>query len=167
MYYKNQDSKELPAHRISRKHFRIFSRLFGISIGLSILFFLISNDLELFGKMTSIIGFGAGIWLMVDNELLAIRSFFFKCALVALLFSIYALTMEYSLNIFPDVFLRVGSFCMLALLVIQWPTRIGYLIAFKREPKTDRRGKFADLIYSLILFGALVPLPLLISDYLL
>ena len=43
---------------------------------------------------------------------------------------------------------------------------IAYKVLFKREPEVNRNGKFADVIYTLILLLGLTALPFLIIDYL-
>jgi hypothetical protein len=54
----------------------------------------------------------------------------------------------------------LGAFYPFALLITQWPTRRIYLAIFKREPKVDRNGKFADTIYTFILLIGFAILPL-------
>lgn len=166
MYYKDQNTDELPSHRGARKRFKRYCQFFGVGVSLSTLTFLITNDQELFEKTTIILGFSAGIWMIVDDKTLAIRPYYLKCLLVALLFAFYALSMEYFTGGFTDTFTYASAICLLTLLAVQWPVRIIYLITFKREPKADRYGKFADTIYALILLAGLIFLPLLISTYL-
>lgn len=125
----------------------------------------ITNDQEIFEKSTWILFMGIGLWFFIDYEMLRHEQLYLRCLIISLGVVAYAyfLSNYFQTNISDITF--ASSLYPFVFLLIQWPIRRIYKAVFKREPKVDKHGKFADLIYSLILFIGLVIIPYLIVDY--
>ncbi|MNU46038.1 hypothetical protein D3C71_348920 [compost metagenome] len=95
------------------------------------------------------------LWFYVDYKILRSARRYLKCIALAFGGLIYA---DLISRIDSDGSSRSGIifafvFAPLVLLLIQWPLRILYILLWNREPIVGQRPeKFADMIYSLILF---------------
>lgn len=121
-------------------------------------------DSQIFIKTPFFFSMGLMFWFIFDNEMLKTNKYYIYCLIISVVFLSYTIFLKNELKRIDLGFADLGSLCPLTFLIIQWPTRKIYLNVFKREPKVDRHGKFADFIYTMILvFGAVV-LSLLIGD---
>lgn len=144
------------------KRFRIISF---IVIILFLINFLVSiYDIHTFIKTTFFIGMGLGLWFFIDFEMLQLEKYYSYSLLISIIFLAYTVLIKTILNSTEVELIDLGAFYSLALLIIQWPTRKIYIILFNREPEIDQRGKFADIVYTLILFFGFAILPLIIED---
>jgi len=144
------------------KRFKIVSF---IAITLFFLSLLISfYDTPTYIKATLFFGMGLALWFFSDSEMLQSDKHYIYGLVISVVFLGYTILVKNELNRTDLQFVDLGAFYPLTLLIIQWPTRKIYLAIFKREPKVDKRGKFADLIYTLILFLGFAVLPFLIMD---
>lgn len=160
----NIKKEKISIKKIDRR-FKIISIITLIVFAINLLIPIFSNGIDLFGKTTLIISVAVAIWFLSDYEMLRIDNYYIKSFIIAIGVFIYGYILRAFL--FSDIseMLIPCSLCSMTLLLIQWPTRRIYRFLFKREPKVDKHGKFADLVYSLILFLGLVILPLLINDW--
>lgn len=148
------------------KRFRLIS-IIAITVAvLNLLVPLFTTDIEIFEKATLFVGIGFGVWFLSDYIMLRIDSFYFKSLLIAIGYLGYG---HYLCNYYrPEISdtIEATSLFPLSLLLVQWPTRRIYKMIFNREPEVEKHGKFADLVYSMILFFGLALLPYLLYDYL-
>jgi hypothetical protein len=148
------------------KRFRLISI---IAIAVAILNLLIpvfTTDIEIFEKTTLFLGIGFGVWFLSDYIMLRVDHYYFKSLLIAIGYLGYG---HYLCNYYqPEISdtIEATSLFPLSLLLVQWPTRRIYKTIFNREPEVEKHGKFADLVYSMILFLGFALLPYLLYDYL-
>lgn len=145
--------------------FKILSILATILFIATIFFHFLSKDDELFQKSTYFLGLGIWLWFFSDYEMLRIDKFYFRSLFIALAFSIYGISLFNYFGESADILMYLGSMSPLTLLILQKPIRKLYLSQLEREPKIDRHGKFADLIYTLFLMLSSIILPMIIRDY--
>lgn len=146
------------------KRFRIISSITAILFltTLLVLFF----DTNLFIKATFLFSMGLVFWLFIDCKMLQSYKFYSYSLLLSIMFLGYTVLINKVLNNTEEDIIDMGALYPFCFLIIQWPTRKIYIMLFKREPEIDKYGKFADMIYTLILFLALAVLPLIIMDIL-
>lgn len=146
------------------KRFRIISFITIVLFLASL--FLPFYDTQTFIKATFFLGMGLTLWFFIDFKMLQSDKYYFFDFLISVMFLGYTVLIKKVLNNTDVNLVDLGAFYPLMFLIIQWPTRKIYLMLFKREPKIDRYGKFADMIYTLILFLSFVVLPLVVMDLL-
>lgn len=144
------------------KRFRIISFIAIILFFLSLytLFF----DTQRFIQATFFLGMGLGLWFFIDCKMLQSDKYYFYGLLISAMFLGYTVLIKRVLNNTEVDFVDLGAFYPLTLLIIQWPTRKIYIMLFKREPIVDKHGKFADIIYTIILSFGFAVLPFIIAD---
>ena len=145
-----------------QKRFRIISFLAIILFFASL--FPSFYDTQTFIRTTFLFGMGLGFWFFVDFKMLQSDKYYFYCLLICAGFLGYTVLVKEALNNMKIDLVDLGAFHPLTLLIIQWPTRKIYILLFKREPEVDKHGKFADVIYTIILFLSFAVLPLIIMD---
>ncbi|NIK93218.1 hypothetical protein GZ212_13730 [Mangrovimonas sp. CR14] len=161
--------KRLKEDKLELKISKRFKIVFYISIIAILIHFFVpylTDNVKIIEKWTLFTGMGIGLWFFMDYEMLRINDFYIKSLLVAVGFFCYGYLFRnyYQENIFD---LNSVSFIYpLSLLIVQYPIRQLYKVIFNREPEVDKHGKFADLIYTMILFFAFALLPFIIFDYL-
>lgn len=107
-----------------------------------------------FEEVLGFLFIATSLWFYVDYKILRDVRGYLKC--MALAFG--GLVYWYLISLINPMKSEqsAGSFLAfipLILLLLQWPLRILYMLLFKREPIVDNRPeKFADMIYSMILF---------------
>tara|TARA_Y100000589_G_scaffold109458_1_gene104018 strand:- start:177 stop:1139 length:963 start_codon:yes stop_codon:yes gene_type:complete len=162
----NKRHKEDKSELKINKRFKI---LFYISILAVLIHFFVpylTDSLEIIEKWTLFTGMGIGLWFFIDYEMLRINDLYIKSLLVAVGFFFYGyLFRNYYQENISDLN-GVSFIYPLSLLIVQYPIRQLYKVIFSREPEVDKHGKFADLIYTMILFFAFALLPFIIFDYL-
>lgn len=146
----------------STTKFKQFSTIAGLVLVITL--FISFFDVKTFVDITYCYGIGLGVWLYIDYPLLQSDKHYFYCLIFSIVFIGYALFLKNQLNTRSFEILDLGAFYPFALLIIQWPTRRIYLAIFKREPKVDRYGKTADVIYTIILSMGLGLLPIIMID---
>jgi hypothetical protein len=148
------------------KRFKIISLIAVILFISSFLTYSITNDVLLFHKSTFYFGMGIWLWFFSDFEMLK-RLYLYKwCFIISIVYGIYAIMLN---NIYinaDSIDLNFASLHPLALLIIQKPLRHLYITIFHREPKIDKHGKLADLVYTLILLLSTLLSPMLIYGHL-
>ena len=149
------------------KRFRIISFITIVLFMTSL--FVPFYSTQTFIKITFFLGMGLGIWFFLDFKMLQSGKYYFFGFLISLIFLSYTVLIKKVLNNTEVDFVDLGAFYPLMLLIIQWPTRKIYIMLFKREPEIINRygygsGKFADMIYTLILFFSIAGLPFIIID---
>lgn len=155
---KNSDSTD--------KRFKIISLIAVFLFILTFLTYSITQDVELFHKLTFFFGMGIWLWFFSDFEMLE-RLYLYKwCFIISILYGIYAISLINHYGDLDSIDLYFGALHPLTLLIIQKPLRHLYKTIFNREPKVDRHGKFADLVYTLILFLSSLLTPMLIYGHL-
>ena len=149
-----------------QKRFKIIS-LIAIILFISIfLTYSITQDVVLFHKLTFYFGMGIWLWFFSDFEMLE-RLYLYKwCFIVSILYGVYAIFLNNHFGDLDSIDLYFGALHPLTLLIIQKPLRHLYKTIFHREPKVDKHGKFADLVYTLILFLSSLLTPMLIYGHL-
>jgi hypothetical protein len=148
------------------KRFRLISIIAVTIAVLNLLIPTFITDIEVFEKTTLFVGIGFGVWFFSDYVMLRIDLYYFKCLLIAIAYFGYG---HYLCNYYrPEISdsIEATTLFPLSLLIVQWPTRRIYQMIFNREPEVEKHGKFADLVYSMILFLGLALLPYLLIDYL-
>ena len=146
-----------------------FKIIFYISIIAILIHFFIPSfikDTAIIEKWTLFTGMGFGLWFLMDYEMLRLNDFYIKSLLIAIGFFSYGYLFR---NYYPESIsnlTNVSFLYPLSLLIIQYPIRHIYKIILKREPEVDKHGKFADLVYTIILFFAFAILPFIVIDYL-
>lgn len=159
---KTSESSNLKIER----RFRLIS-IIAITVAvLNLLVPLFTTDIEIFEKTTLFVGIGFGVWFLSDYVMLRVDSFYFKSLLIAIGYLGYG---HFLCNYYrPEISdtIEATSLFPLSLLLVQWPTRRIYKMIFNREPEVEKHGKFADIVYSMILFFGLALLPYLLYDYL-
>jgi len=162
------NKKEITRHNeetSSKNIEKRFKLILAITIALYILSLLTSfYDTQMFIKSTFFFGMGLGLWFFMDDEMLQYDKYYIYGFLISVVFLCYTVLVKKELNKTDLDLLDLGAFYPMTLLIVQWPTRKIYLALFKREPKVDKFGKFADMIYSLILIIGFTVLPFLIMD---
>ncbi|MFV8321791.1 hypothetical protein [Flavobacterium sp. LB3P21] len=144
------------------KRFRIISFI-AIILFLTSLSTLFYNS-QTFIQATFFLGMGLGLWFFIDFKMLRSDKYYFYGLLISIIFLGYTVLIKKVLNNMEVDFVDLGAFYPLTLLIIQWPTRKIYIMLFKREPEVDKHGKFADMIYTIILFFGFAVLPFIIMD---
>jgi len=161
----DKEKKENSVVKITRR-FKIVSSIILIVYGINFLLqTLLYND-EFFDDSSAVLFFGVSLWFLFEEEMLRINKFYFRCFLISIGISVYSFVLNKFLVPEISVISLSMSFSPLFLLLIQWPLRRLYIYLFNREPKVDGHGKFADLVYSLMLGFALMVLPLILVDWL-
>lgn len=145
-----------------QKRFRIISFITIVLFFASL--FLPFYDTQTYIKATFFLGLGLTLWFFIDVEMLQSDKYFFFDFLISIIFLGYTVLIKKILNNTQVDFVDLGAFYPLSFLIIQWSTRKIYIFLFKREPTIDRYGKFADMIYTLILFLSIAVLPLIVMD---
>ena len=148
------------------KRFRLISIIALIIAALNLLVPVLTADIDLFEQTTLFVGIGFGVWFLSDYMMLRIDLYYFKSLLIAIAYLGYG---YYLCNYYqPEVSdsIEATTLFPLSLLIVQWPTRRIYKMVFNREPEVDKHGKFADIVYSMILFLGLALLPYLLIDFL-
>ena len=148
------------------KRFRLISIIAIAIAALNLLIPVFTTDIEVFEKTTLFVGIGFGVWFLSDYIMLRVAPYYFKSLLIAIGYLGYG---HYLCNYYrPEISdtIEATSLFPLSLLLVQWPTRKIYKAIFNREPEVEKHGKFADLVYSMILFFGLALLPYLLYDYL-
>lgn len=160
---KNSQNRKAASRNYIEKRFKIVSfiaiALFFVSLAIS--FF----DTQTYIKAIFFFSMGLGLWFFIDYEMLQSDKYFIYSLIISVMFLSYTILVKIRLNRMDLDFIDFGSFSPLTLLVTQWPMRKIYLAIFNREPNVDKHGKFADLIYTIILLFGFAVLPLLIMDY--
>ncbi|WP_430965257.1 hypothetical protein [Spongiimicrobium sp. 2-473A-2-J] len=126
----------------------------------------IINDPKLYDKTSTLLYFGVGMWFFMDAEMLQKDSRYLACLVIAFAIFVYGFHVKEQLQ--SRLTNRIEPFIImpLTLLMLQWPSRRLYKLLFKREPAVDKKGKFADMVYSLVLVFGAIFLPFLIVDFL-
>lgn len=137
-----------------------------IALGLFFISFLtFFIDRQTFVKSTFFLGLGIGIWFFSDYEMLREDTFYFKCLIIATVYLGYGLLVTYSFSKDDIKITDLGALYPIVVSLVQRPLRLILLLLFKKEPKVERSGTFADLLYTLILFLGIAVLPLILMDY--
>jgi hypothetical protein len=126
------------------------------------------QDWDSFFTSMWVLNFSILAWFFADYEMLRENKFYLRCFGIAALCGVYGFILT---NRYGDgVFIFLGTM-PLNYLIVQKPIRLAYLKLLKREPKITRigkfailNGKFADLIYTLILISGLFFLTALVVD---
>ncbi|MGL4629843.1 MAG: hypothetical protein ACRCVT_01460 [Leadbetterella sp.] len=105
---------------------------------------------------------GLGLWFFTDYKMLQSDKYYIYGLIISVVFLSYCILVKNELNRTSIDFVNLGAFYPLTVLITQWPIRKIYLAIFKREPKVDKKGQFADFVYTCILFFGFAVLPLLI-----
>ncbi|CAL2115182.1 hypothetical protein [Tenacibaculum sp. 190130A14a] len=126
---------------------------------------LIKND-EVVDNWTLFTGMGIGLWFFTDFKMLRINGYYIKSLLIAIGFFFYGYLFRYQYQEYGSDLNNVSFIYPLSLLIVQYPTRQLYKVIFNREPKVERNGKFADFLYTIILFFGFGVLPFILLDYL-
>lgn len=162
---KKPDTKHNSDSKIS-KRFKITFCIFLIAILIHFFIPSLTDNVEIIEKGTLFVGLGIGLWFLMDYEMLRLNDFYIKSLLIAIGFFTYGYVFRNYYQESISNLRNIGFLYPFSLLIIQYPTRQLYKIIFNREPEVDNHGKFADLIYTIILFFAIAILPFFIFDYL-
>lgn len=101
---------------------------------------------NLFYSSTSILGFGVGLWLLLDYKMLRINKFYLLSMTIGI---IYFLVLFYYSRVDNNTSsLEAGVVFPLTVVLLQRILRKIYLLLFRLEPKFDRLGTISDVIYS-------------------
>jgi hypothetical protein len=160
----NIEKEEISINKIDRR-FRIISIITLIAFTINLIIPIFSNDIDLLDKTTWVIFIGVGIWFLCDYEMLRFDKYYIRSLLISIGVFIYGYVVREFLFSEVSKMIIPCSIYPIALLLVQWPTRRIYKVLLKKEPKVDKYGTFADLVYTLILFLGLVVLPFLINDW--
>lgn len=146
------------------KRFKILLSIAIFAYVLNLLILNLPNGVEIFANIHWFLFAGVAFWFFIDYEMLKFNTFYLQCLIIAFFVFIYGYLI---IIFFQPIFSKsIFAFSMypLIFLIVQWPTRRIYKVILKREPKVDGHGKFADLLFTLILFFGFAALPLLIAD---
>lgn len=161
----NHEQNEKSQKRIENR-FRIISLITLIVYTINLLVPFNSKGIEVIDQSSWIIFMGVGIWFLTDYEMLRIDRFYIKSLFIAIgVFTYGFLLSGFIQNDILEKMIFPSSLYPMTLLIVQWPTRRLFKLVFKREPEVDNHGKFADLVYTIILFVGLAVLPFLINDW--
>jgi hypothetical protein len=159
---RNKKIKQVKKHNSDAKISKRFKVICYISIVTVLIHFFVpflTDEAEIIEIWTLFTGMVFGYWFLVDYEMLKFKKIYLKSLLISIVVVLYGyLFQSYYQTSFPN--LSAASFlCPLSLLIIQYPIRHLYKMLFNREPKVEKNDKFADLIYTIILFFSLAILP--------
>lgn len=156
-------SREEKNKKSIEKRFKIISAIGLTILTISLLFLLTTNDNYTFSKITFFLGMGIGVWFLGDYEMLREDKLYFRCLIIGLFFLIYGILIK-ELTLNRSQITDFGALYPLTLLIVQRPVRKIYIKILKREPKVDKYGTFADMIYTIILFLSFAVLPFILMD---
>lgn len=148
------------------KRFKIISLIAVILFISTFLTYSITQDVVLFHKLTFYFGMGIWLWFFSDFEMLERLYIYRWCFIISILYGTYAIFLNNYYGDLDSIDLYFGALHPLSLLIIQKPLSHLYKTIFHREPKVDKHGKFADLVYTLILFLSSLLTPILIYGHL-
>ena len=147
------------------KRFRIILYIFLILNSVYLLLPYLTQNPRTIIQTTFLISLGMFGWFILDERMLQLNHYYKKCILISTTYLFLGVTFErmnnFEFSNFPLFMFGVP----LMFLLIQFPTRLLYLKIFNREPKIDKHGKFADMIYTLIVGFSPIILTIIIYDY--
>lgn len=148
-----------------KKRFKFMLLLTIGLIAISNLFLFL--DEATFLKATFFLGYGLGIWFLLDYKLLQIDKYYLYSLIVSILFLGYGLIIKVSFETINLKLIDLGVMHPITLLVVQRPLRFLYKSILKREPIVDRNPPtFWDFAYSFILSVSLIALPFILVELL-
>lgn len=157
-----KDKERLNIKRIERQ-FRVITFAFSILLVINSLYLLITSNDRIFSILTLSLGIGITFWFLFGSQMLRVEKFYYKCLAVAVFFLIYNNLIEY-ITQHNSIMTKLAGLYPFCFIIVQIPVRKVYVKIFKREPKLDRSGKFADMIYTMILMLSIAVLPFIIID---
>jgi len=157
-----KNKEEVNIKSIERR-FRIITFVFLILLVINSLYLLITSNDKIFSILTLSLGIGITFWFLLENQMLRVEKFYYKCLTAAVIFLIYNNLIEY-ITQHNSIMTKLAGLYPFCFIIVQIPVRKVYVKIFKREPELDRSGKFADMIYTLILMLSIFALPFIIID---
>lgn len=156
-----------PNHKENIKlRFRFLLVLFLSAFVLSVLFSIMTNNQIFFAKSSSAFSLFLVVWFFIDYNMLQQHKLYYQSLTLAFFFFVYVSFWQHYVLEDTIKILNVIIFAPVVLLLVQKPLRFIYKKLFNREPKVDQFGKFADLIYSILLLLGFSVLPQLLAQWL-
>ncbi len=124
---------------------------------------LLKNHHTFFEVMV-FVGMGTGVWFFSDYKMLREEKYYVKCLLVALTFLGYVMVLKQVFGNRNTAMLDLAALYPISLLGVQRPARLLFKRLLNREPVIDNpMPTFWDGVYTMLLFLALIILPLIIA----
>lgn len=151
---KSKEATSINEEQDRKIRFKVLSIIFALLIVSSWIIYIITHDERLFQRNTIFCGFVLWIWFFLDYKILRTNSTYLNCLKLSVIVASYGIVLFYLLAEIGHIHLILSSILPLLLLLIQRLTRKLYMKIMKQEPKVEHRGKFSNLIYTLILLSA-------------
>jgi hypothetical protein len=153
------DKKKIAKEKQKKSQNRIKKR-FKIILLIVLVLFIISIPIsfinrENFSFVFYLFSVGLGAWFFLDYEMLRVNKYYGYCFLIAVIFLIYCLILQYIIKIqfINDInSFEITTFIPISFLIIQKPLRFCFKKITGREPTTERdaRKLTADGVYSIL-----------------
>ncbi|HPE57461.1 MAG TPA: hypothetical protein P5514_02490 [Bacteroidales bacterium] len=161
----SQTEEEEESETSRAKRFRIISTILLLLFAANLAIPKLTLNAEFFKITTSFLFIGTAMWFFAEEQMIRIKVYYFRFFLIAALVIIYRFALIEPLYPAIHDVINYTSLCPVSFLIVQWPLRKLFLYLFGREPIVDGNAKFADVVYRLILFCAVVILPIIIISF--